>query len=201
MPCLMRSGTAHVDVSDPMIAHLLRAIEIASVDHDGEAHLLLQQRQIDSGHSFRQRVDGGFALLSKNTVGFRLGDYDRTRELVIDPVLAYTNQFGGGAANITALTQGGGLNRRTQDLKNLAKDDGTPKLTTTDVVRMELVGASTDPHVEGADQLPGKANYFTGNAVDGNGYASREPSIRLLFQLPAEHSWQALAAWEFGRGR
>ena len=33
----------------------------------------------------------------------------------------------------------------------------------TDVVRMDLVGASREKHVEGSDQLPGNANYFIGN--------------------------------------
>ena len=33
----------------------------------------------------------------------------------------------------------------------------------TDVVRMELPGASQDPHVSGAGQLPGTANYFLGS--------------------------------------
>ncbi len=63
---------------------------------------------------------------------------------------------------VLSLTQGESPKPRAQDLKNLAKDGGAPKLKTTDVVRMELVGASTDPRVEGADQLPGRANYFTG---------------------------------------
>lgn len=32
-----------------------------------------------------------------------------------------------------------------------------------DVVRMELIGAKSNPHVSGAEQLPGKANYVLGN--------------------------------------
>lgn len=38
-----------------------------------------------------------------------------------------------------------------------------PELTKTDVVRMQLVGASPQLRVIGSDQLPGKANYFIGN--------------------------------------
>ncbi|MGA7313327.1 MAG: SBBP repeat-containing protein [Silvibacterium sp.] len=34
---------------------------------------------------------------------------------------------------------------------------------TGDVIRMELPGAQRDLHVSGADELPGKANYFVGN--------------------------------------
>jgi hypothetical protein len=38
----------------------------------------------------REPVAGQFTLLAKNTVGFRLGEYDRSRKLVIDPVLGYS---------------------------------------------------------------------------------------------------------------
>jgi hypothetical protein len=38
----------------------------------------------------RQPVEGKFTLLGENIVGFQIGDYDHSRELVIDPVLAYS---------------------------------------------------------------------------------------------------------------
>jgi hypothetical protein len=38
----------------------------------------------------REPVAGQFTLLAKNTVGFKLGDYDHSRELVIDPVLGFS---------------------------------------------------------------------------------------------------------------
>jgi uncharacterized protein (TIGR03437 family) len=43
----------------------------------------------------RRAVNGSFALLDKNTVGFRLGSYDRGKTLVIDPVLVYSTYLGG----------------------------------------------------------------------------------------------------------
>ncbi|AXC13645.1 Cell surface protein [Acidisarcina polymorpha] len=46
----------------------------------------------------RQPVEGKFALLAGNTVGFELGSYDHSRELVIDPVLAYSTYIGGSEA-------------------------------------------------------------------------------------------------------
>ncbi|HLB89170.1 MAG TPA: hypothetical protein VJK29_16055, partial [Terriglobales bacterium] len=43
----------------------------------------------------RKPVAGRFALLGKDKVGFELGPYDRSRALVIDPVLTYLSYLGG----------------------------------------------------------------------------------------------------------
>ncbi len=45
----------------------------------------------------REPIEGTFALRAGNTVGFTLGNYDHSRELTIDPVLAYSTYFGGNA--------------------------------------------------------------------------------------------------------
>ena len=43
----------------------------------------------------RRTVDGGYALLAGNRVGFRIATYDRSRPLVIDPVLSYASYLAG----------------------------------------------------------------------------------------------------------
>jgi hypothetical protein len=44
----------------------------------------------------REPVSGSFQLLANNTVGFRLGSYDKNRAVVIDPVLVYSTYIGNG---------------------------------------------------------------------------------------------------------
>ncbi len=46
----------------------------------------------------RDQVNGRFTLLAANTVGFALGSYDKSRAVVIDPILAYSTYLGGSAA-------------------------------------------------------------------------------------------------------
>ena len=58
----------------------------------------------------RTAVEGRFALLAPDAVGFALGDYDRSRELIIDPTLEYSTYLGGGGndrANAIAVDSGG----------------------------------------------------------------------------------------------
>jgi hypothetical protein len=47
----------------------------------------------------REPVPGTFTLLARNTVGFTLGEYDRSRPVVIDPTLAYSTYLGDGSGN------------------------------------------------------------------------------------------------------
>jgi len=53
--------------------------------------------QVNDGE--RQPIDGQFAMLSANTVGFTLGRYDHSKPLVIDPVLSYSTYLGGSLAD------------------------------------------------------------------------------------------------------
>lgn len=60
----------------------------------GDVRLQVPQVYQQSGAE-RSKVEGRYVLLSGNNVGFALGNYDRSRELVIDPVLTYSTYLGG----------------------------------------------------------------------------------------------------------
>jgi hypothetical protein len=51
--------------------------------------------QRDSSAAGRHEVATRYVLLGRHTAGFRVADYDRSSELVIDPVLAYCTYMGG----------------------------------------------------------------------------------------------------------
>jgi len=57
---------------------------------------IVYQPASDSGGRFeRQAVDGRYTLTAQNQVAFTVGAYDRSRALVIDPVLSYSTYLGG----------------------------------------------------------------------------------------------------------
>jgi subtilisin-like proprotein convertase family protein len=58
----------------------------------------------------RRPIDGGFVLTADRQVRFDIGAYDRTRPLVIDPVLVWSTYFGG-AGEETGLDVGVDANR------------------------------------------------------------------------------------------
>jgi hypothetical protein len=59
----------------------------------------------------KQMVEGRFVLRGKNHVGFSVGAYDRSRELIIDPILNFSTYFGGsGDEHTTSVAVDGSLN-------------------------------------------------------------------------------------------
>ena len=62
--------------------------------NDGDLRLQAPQVYQRDGDR-RQPVAGRFVLRSANRVGFEIGSYDRSRELIIDPSLNFSTYFGG----------------------------------------------------------------------------------------------------------
>jgi len=63
---------------------------------EGDARVRLHAPRIYQRAGDRQQpVEGRFVLRGANRVGFEVGPYDRSRELVIDPLLEFSTYFGG----------------------------------------------------------------------------------------------------------
>jgi hypothetical protein len=59
----------------------------------------------------KQTVEGTFVLRAANRVGFAVGAYDHSRELIIDPILNFSTYFGGsGDEHNTSVAVDGSLN-------------------------------------------------------------------------------------------
>src|SRR4030095_7424874 len=54
------------------------------------------------GKGGKRKIDGAFVLLNENEVGFKVGSYDRSRTLIIDPVLSYSTYLGGSGTESNA---------------------------------------------------------------------------------------------------
>ncbi len=50
-------------------------------------------------HGARHPVAGGYALVGKNQVAFKLASYDRSQPLIIDPLLTYVSYLGGSTSD------------------------------------------------------------------------------------------------------
>jgi hypothetical protein len=76
----------------------------------GDGDVRLQAPRIYQKVGDEQRaVTGRFVLRSANEVGFAIGDYDRSRTLVIDPILVYSTYLGGSGAEACSAITGTGI--------------------------------------------------------------------------------------------
>lgn len=85
----------------------------------------------------KQPVEGAFVLRSRNRAGFAVGAYDRSRELIIDPILNFSTYFGGnGNEHFTSVGVDSAFN-----IYLAGSTTSTNLPTTTGVVQTTLAGA------------------------------------------------------------
>jgi uncharacterized protein (TIGR03437 family) len=113
----------------------------------------------------RREVDGRYVRRGRREIGFEIGAYDRSHELVIDPLLVYASLFGG--------TQDDAINAIAVDRDGAAYVTGaalSPDFPTTPTaVQRTYNGGDTDVFVlklnpEGSDRL--YATYLGGGSND-----------------------------------
>ncbi len=57
------------------------------------------KKEIPSGYAIKRTPDSGLRTPNSSVVGFTLGDYDRSKPLVIDPVIVFSTYLGGTAGD------------------------------------------------------------------------------------------------------
>jgi sugar lactone lactonase YvrE len=82
-----------------------QGVESVSIDAEGNLVLTLDAAgrtltfqapiSYQDGAGGREVVSSHYVVLDDGSIGFEVGDYDRSRELVIDPILAYGTYLGG----------------------------------------------------------------------------------------------------------
>jgi hypothetical protein len=95
--------------------------------------------QRDAKTGARRRVNGNYIALAGGAVGLRLDGYDRSRALVVDPVLVYSSYWGGGTetlVNCSALDSAGLL-------YVVGNDVGTDLTATSDAYDPSNIGGGT----------------------------------------------------------
>lgn len=98
----------HPGASPAAIAMQVEGADRLDVDAHGDLVLqvgsqrLVQRKPVvyQEINGTRAAVDGQYALATNGRVGFRVGRYDLSRPLVIDPVLAYSTYLGGSLGDV-----------------------------------------------------------------------------------------------------
>lgn len=94
---------------DPgIIRFSVEGADAIRLDHNGNLVLQIGEAEIREHkpvvyqmiNGVRQSIVGRYRMNGKDTVGFDIGDFDRSKPLVIDPILSFSTYFGGTKGDI-----------------------------------------------------------------------------------------------------
>jgi hypothetical protein len=89
--------------SDPDLINIsFDGVQKISIDNSGDLLLSISGEEIrfhkpiiyQEANGIRNTVSGRYLIRSGNKIGFKLGEYDSKKTLVIDPVISYSSRFG-----------------------------------------------------------------------------------------------------------
>jgi len=119
----------------------------------------------------QQPVEARFVLRAENRVGFAVGNYDHSRQLIIDPVLTFSTYFGGSgdehAPSVAVDNNGNIFLAGTTTSPNLPVTAGVLQATlkgTQNVFIAEITPAQTNGGTSKLDYV----TYLGGNGTDGS---------------------------------
>ena len=117
-------------------------------------------------------IAGSFRQLAENQIGFTIGDYDHSRELVIDPVLSYSTYLGGSLAESLVRVAVGPDNHIYLDGSTMSQDfplppepPANPPFQAHNHGQQNIFIAVIDPDQQPAQQLL-YATYLGGSQFD-----------------------------------
>jgi uncharacterized repeat protein (TIGR01451 family) len=114
----------------------------------------------------QQPVEGSFVLRGANRAGFAIGSYDHARELVIDPILAFSTYFGGsGDEQSTSVAIDGSFNIYLAGSTTSPNLPATGKQTTLNGTQNVYVAKITPP-LGSLTAVLDYVTYLGGNGTD-----------------------------------
>jgi hypothetical protein len=155
--------------ADPRAIRMrFQGADAVRISDDGDLIVdgMVQKRPVIYQDGPRREIAGRYVLLGRNTVGVKVGQYDRSRQLVIDPVLTYLSYLGGSSTDRINCAKVVG-NRLF-----IAGQTANADLPSTDSAYASKNGGFTDIFVAVIDVTPGAGfplQYFTylgGGGVD-----------------------------------
>ena len=155
----------------------------------------------------RQLRSGRFVMMADNSIGFAIASYDRTRPLIIDPVLSYSTYLGGSGGDVAfgvAVDSGGnayvtGSTGSPNFPTRLAEQDAYAGGVDVFVTKFSASGSALvySTYIGGAqlDSASGISVDSTGSAyIVGRTYSTNFPTSPDAFQLIAGGNGDAFVA-------